>query len=108
MCHCAPVFKIHNTASRIFRDGTGFRPGRPQKYSLPENDAGYAPNPNRSAESSNTYSPSEMTRNFEIGSNLVWSGDADRRRALRAIDIPGGAALINSDKHESLTGKQWR
>ena len=25
MCHCAPVFKIHNVASRIFRDGTGWR-----------------------------------------------------------------------------------
>ena len=35
-----------------------------------ENDAGYAPNPNRAAESSNTYSPSATTRNFEIGSRL--------------------------------------
>src|SRR6476620_2286271 len=43
--------------------------GAPQKCSLPENDAGYVPNPNRSAESSNTYSPSAITRNFEIGSS---------------------------------------
>lgn len=33
------------------------------KYSLPENDAGCAPIPNRSAESSNIYSPSIMTGN---------------------------------------------
>ena len=46
-----------------------FDQGVPQKCSLPENDAGYPPNPNRSAESSNTYSPSAMTRNFEIGSS---------------------------------------
>ena len=39
-----------------------------QKCSLPENDAGSAPIPNRSAESSNIYSPSAMSRNFEIGS----------------------------------------
>ena len=30
-----------------------------------ENDAGYAPNPNRAAESSNTYSPSAIACNFE-------------------------------------------
>src|SRR6478752_5165662 len=44
--------------------------GVPRKCSLPENDAGYAPNPNRSAESSNTYSPSATPRNFEIGSSF--------------------------------------
>src|SRR6478752_1423873 len=44
--------------------------GAPQKCSLPENDAGYAPNPNRAVESSNTYSPSATTSNFEIGSSL--------------------------------------
>src|ERR1051325_3247287 len=44
--------------------------GAPQKCSLPENDAGYAPNPNRAGESSNTYSPSPTTSNFEIGSSL--------------------------------------
>src|SRR6185503_8311008 len=43
--------------------------GAPQKCSLPENDAGYAPNPNRAGESSNTYSPSPTTSNFEIGSS---------------------------------------
>ena len=37
-----------------------------QKCSLPENDAGYAPIPNCSAESSNIYSLSAMSRNFEI------------------------------------------
>src|ERR1700752_3545772 len=41
--------------------------GVPRKCSLPENDAGYAPNPNRSVESFNTYSSSATTRNFEIG-----------------------------------------
>jgi hypothetical protein len=28
MCHWAFVFRIHNAASRIFRVGTGFRPGQ--------------------------------------------------------------------------------
>src|SRR5438874_5496401 len=28
MCHCAPVFRIHNTASRTRRVGIGLRPGR--------------------------------------------------------------------------------
>src|SRR5262245_3726262 len=42
--------------------------------SLPENDAGYAPNPNRAGESSNTYSPSPTTGNFEIGSSQRTSG----------------------------------
>src|SRR6516164_4035105 len=29
MCHCAPVLRIHSTASRISRVGIGLRPGRP-------------------------------------------------------------------------------
>src|SRR4030095_11444641 len=29
MCHCAPVFRIHSTASNTWRAGTGLRPGRP-------------------------------------------------------------------------------
>src|SRR6266480_4267218 len=28
MCHCAPVFRIHKTASRTRRVGIGLRPGR--------------------------------------------------------------------------------
>src|SRR5438105_1173892 len=28
MCHCAPVFRIHNTASKTRRVGIGSRPGR--------------------------------------------------------------------------------
>src|SRR2546430_17373303 len=28
MCHCAPVFRIHNTASKTRRVGIGLRPGR--------------------------------------------------------------------------------
>ena len=41
-----------------------------QKYSLPESDAEFAPNPNRSAESSYIYSSCMISRNFEIGSSL--------------------------------------
>ena len=37
MCHFAPVFKIHSTASRTLRAGIGLRPGRRPENFPPEN-----------------------------------------------------------------------
>jgi hypothetical protein len=96
MCHCAPVFKIHNVASKIFRDGTGSDQGTPQKCSLPENDAGYAPNPNRAVESSNTYSPSATTSNFEIGSSKTKEPPVKTRSEARVIAPPFFDSLIEA------------
>ena len=59
--------------------------GVPQKCSLPENGAGYAPNPNRSAESLNTYSSSATTRNFEIGSSTYQQQPQSRWRFARQM-----------------------
>src|SRR6185503_11990689 len=92
MCHCAPVFKSTTSLQGFSATEPASDQGAPQKCSLPENDAGYAPNPNRAVESSNTYSPSATTSNFEIGSNQLtyWSATAgvEQLMKLRGVVPP--------------------
>src|SRR5437588_9913552 len=74
MCHCAPVFRIHNTASRTRRVGIGLRPGR-----LSGTFSSGKCSRIRSHCSSRSFNTHTILRHyidvrndFEIGSNLIF------------------------------------
>src|SRR5580700_4666551 len=71
MCHCAPVLRIHRTASSTHESESACVQHAHREYAPPENASECAPTVRPSAESFLIYSGSTVVGNFEIGSSQL-------------------------------------
>jgi hypothetical protein len=70
-CHCAPVCTIHKRLKGFDASEQAYGLDGLRECSLPENDPGYVPIANRSAESCAIYSRSTTSNNFIRGSSRL-------------------------------------
>src|SRR5437588_6518163 len=103
MCHCAPVFRIHKTASRTRRVGIGLRPGRLSGTFSSGKCSRIRSH--WSSRSFNTYTSLrhyiDVRNDFEIGSSRA-PGTAQRLAASTAAPLSAGPRCEAVTEHPLL------
>src|SRR6516165_856897 len=92
MCHCAPVLRIHSTASSTRRVGSGLRPGRSSAM-CSSGKCFRIRSHCWSLKSFDIYSASQPANNFEIGSS-------ETRRIEQRIGLAIARQLVPERREE--------